>query len=138
MTVTPHGLNDENRVSRSPAPPASSVSVAETGAIFSSAPAGTDSIVVTVHGDIDMRSAPILADYVCAHVVVGMRLVLDLSDVGFFGIAGLTVFTDLDGAVAANGATWCLIEGHPVHRLLEAAAAVPSVQRFGSVAEAFI
>lgn len=135
MTVTPHGLNDDTTsvslVSET------SVSVAATGAIFSSSMVGTDRLVVTVHGDIDVRSAPILTDYVCARVgeSKGVRLVLDLSDVDFFGISGLDVFTELDSAVESAGSTWCLVEGHPVSRLLQAAAVVPMVRRFKTVAE---
>lgn len=83
-----------------------------------------------------MRSVDTLSDYVCSRVESGVRLVFDLSDVDFFGIAGLSVFVALDAAVEAAGASWCLVEGHPVHRLLEAAAAVPGVQRFGRVDDA--
>ncbi|WP_245865200.1 STAS domain-containing protein [Rhodococcoides kyotonense] len=114
------------------------MSVTETGAIFNASPAGEASLVVSVHGDIDMRSAPILADYAGARVAQGVRLILDLSCVDFFGIAGLRVFAALDDAAAAAGTTWCLVEGHPVHRLLEAANAVPAVQRFTAVADAVV
>lgn len=93
-------------------------------------------MVVKVHGDIDVRSAPILSDYVCSRVEDGVRVIFDLSDVGFFGIAGLTVFTALDAAVRESSAGWCLIEGHPVHRLLEAAAVVTDVEKFDSVDDA--
>ncbi|WP_084727661.1 STAS domain-containing protein [Rhodococcoides yunnanense] len=140
MTVTPQGLNGGRPTRTQPASSSSasssSVSVAETGAIFSSAPAGEGALVVTVHGDIDMRSAPILADYVCSCVAEGQRVVFDLSDVGFFAIAGLQVFAALDDAVAEAGTSWCLVEGHPVYRLLEAANVVPAVRRFTSVASA--
>ncbi|MGA9869603.1 MAG: STAS domain-containing protein [Rhodococcus sp. (in: high G+C Gram-positive bacteria)] len=135
MTVTPHSMNDEG-TTKAQSATASTVAVAATGAIFSSTPAGSDSLVVKVHGDIDVRSAPILTDYVSARVSPGVRLIFDLSDVDFFGIAGLAVFTALDSASEAAGATWCLIEGHPVHRLLEAAAVVTTVQRFDSVEDA--
>ncbi|MDJ0392539.1 STAS domain-containing protein [Rhodococcus sp. G-MC3] len=139
MTVTSQNLNDEgttrSQASRSQASE-TSVAVAATGAIFSSTPAGSDSLLVTVHGDIDMRSADTLSDYVCSRVQSGVRLVFDLSDVDFFGIAGLTVFTALDDAVEAAGSSWCLVEGHPVFRLLEAASAIPSVQRFRRVEDA--
>ena len=96
MTVTPHGLNDTNGLNDKSAGSVrlaceTSVSVASTGAIFSATPAGYGQLVVKVHGDIDTRSAPILSDYVCARVGSDVRLVLDLSVVGFFGIAGLNV-----------------------------------------------
>ena len=140
MTVTPHGLNDKNGLNDTSAGSVrlaceTSVSVASTGVIFSATPAGYGQLVVKVHGDIDTRSAPILSDYVCARVGSDVRLVLDLSVVGFFGIAGLNVFTALDEAVQAAGSSWCLVEGHPVYRLLEAASVVPTVQRFKSVDE---
>lgn len=135
MTVTPQGLNDGGGTNTHAAK-SSSVAVAETGAIFSAEPAGDASVVVTVHGDIDIRSAPILIDYACGRVASGVRLILDLSDVGFFGIAGLRVFAALDDAAAEAGTVWRLVEGHPVHRLLEAANVVPAVRRFTSVADA--
>nr|WP_296779401.1 STAS domain-containing protein [Rhodococcus sp. (in: high G+C Gram-positive bacteria)] len=135
MTVTPQNLNDESTIDPQSATEGS-VAVAETGAIFSSTPSCAGTLVVTVHGDIDMRSADTLSDYVCSRVESGVRLVFDLSDVDFFGIAGLSVFVALDAAVEAAGASWCLVEGHPVHRLLEAASAVPNVQRFGRVEDA--
>lgn len=135
MTVTPQGLNQKNTIS-SKLGADTSVSVAATGAIFSSQPAGIDQLVIKVHGDIDMRSAPILTDYVCSRVENKVRLVLDLSDVDFFAIAGLNVFTALDEAVESATSSWCLVEGHPVHRLLEAASVVPIVKRFKSVEDA--
>lgn len=137
MTVTPHGLNQKTTIS-SQLGADTSVSVAATGAIFSAQPAGVDQLVIKVHGDIDMRSAPILSDYVCSRVEDDVRLVLDLSDVDFFAIAGLTVFGDLDAAVESAGATWCLVEGRPVRRLLEAASVVPIVKRFKSVEDALV
>lgn len=132
MTVTPHNLDDEG-TTRSKARTESSVAVASTGAIFTSISTSTDAVLVRVHGDIDMRSAPILRDYVCGRVSVGVRLILDLTNVDFFGIAGLTVFTALDETAESAGTTWCLVEGHAVHRLLEAASVVPSVRRFKTV-----
>lgn len=140
MTVSPRGVNDKSGSNGKSAVSVrivseTSVSVAETGAIFSATPAGYGQLVVKVHGDIDMRSAPILSDYVCSRVGADVHLVLDLSVVGFFGVAGLNVFTALDEAVQSAGSSWCLVEGHPVHRLLEAAAVVPTVKRFKSVDE---
>lgn len=137
MTVSPHDLNDEG-TTKSQAAASSSVSVAATGAIFSCTPAGVDTVVVKVHGDIDMRSAPILTDYVCGRVSPGVRVVFDLSVVGFFGIAGLTVFTALNSAVESAGASWCLVEGRAVHRLLEVASAATTVERFASVDSALL
>lgn len=134
MTVTPHNLNDEGTTRAQAAH--TSVAVAATGAIFSSTPAGSGSLVVKVHGDIDMRSAPILRDYVSGQVSAGVRMIVDLSSVGFCGIAGLTVFTTLDEAVHSVGAEWCLVEGRAVRRLLEAASVATSVTRFESVEDA--
>lgn len=142
MTVTPHGVNGENTVrsenhaSFSITTSEASVAVAETGTLLSAVPAGADRLIVTVHGDIDMRSAASLEDYVCSRVTDGVHIVFDLSGVGFFGIAGLSVFTGLDAVTASRNASWCLVEGHPVQRLLEAAAVVPSVRRFTSVSAA--
>ena len=91
-----------------------SVSVAATGAIFT-AHDGTDgSLVVAVHGDIDMLSAPMFSDFVCSRVSSKRHLTLDLSNVEFFGIAGLTVFD-------AVGASWSIVASRSVTRLLQVA-----------------
>ncbi|ORI15512.1 hypothetical protein BJI47_14075 [Rhodococcus sp. 1168] len=113
-----------------------SVSVAATGAIFRAVPVGSTALVVSVHGDIDIRSAPMLTEFASTRIDAHRHLVLDLSDVGFFGIAGLTVFSALDSATEAAGSSWSLVEGHPVHRLLEAASLKPAVQVFVRVADA--
>lgn len=135
MTITPQGLNDGGTAGTKPAI-AHSVAVAETGAIFGSVSAGDNTFVVSVHGDIDMRSAPMLSEFVCTRVVPGMRLVLKLSGVGFFGIAGLAVFAAIEDAIVSTGSTWCIVPGHAVRRLLEAAAVENPVQRFDTVDDA--
>lgn len=141
MTVTPRGVEDDatahNQTAiNTHATADTSVSVAATGAIFRAVPFGSAALVVSVHGDIDIRSAPMLAEFASTRVDAQRHLVLDLSDVGFFGIAGLTVFSALDSATEEAGSSWSLVEGHPVHRLLEAASLQPAVQVFDRVADA--
>ena len=98
-----------------------SVSVAATGAIFT-AHDGTDgSLVVAVHGDIDMRSAPMFSDFVCSRVSSKRHVTLDLSNVEFFGIAGLTVFDAVREYTAGIGASWSIVAGRSVSRLIQVA-----------------
>ncbi|OZE91743.1 hypothetical protein CH298_04875 [Rhodococcoides fascians] len=98
-----------------------SVSVAATGAIFT-AHDGTDgSLVVAVHGDIDMLSAPMFSDFVCSRVSSKRHLTLDLSNVEFFGIAGLSVFDAVREYTAGIGASWSIVASRSVTRLLQVA-----------------
>ncbi len=98
-----------------------SVSVAATGAIFTAHDGPDGSLVVAVHGDIDMRSAPMFSDFVCSRVSSKRHVTLDLTDVDFFGIAGLTVFDAVRGYTAGIGASWSVVAGRSVSRLLQVA-----------------
>jgi anti-anti-sigma factor len=97
-----------------------SVSVAATGAIFT-AHDGTDGSLVAVHGDIDMLSAPMFSDFVCSRVSSKRHLTLDLSNVEFFGIAGLSVFDAVREYTAGIGASWSIVASRSVTRLLQVA-----------------
>ena len=111
-----------NRVRTTPASVAEkSVSVAATGAIFTAHDGADGSLVVAVHGDIDMRSAPMFSDFVCSRVSSKRHVTLDLSDVDFFGIAGLTVFDAVHDYTAGIGASWSVVAGRSVSRLLQVA-----------------
>ncbi|WP_415975617.1 STAS domain-containing protein [Rhodococcus sp. 077-4] len=98
-----------------------SVSVAATGAIFTAHDGPDGSLVVAVHGDIDMRSAPMFSDFVRSRVSSKRHVTLDLSNVEFFGIAGLTVFDAVRDYTAGIGASWSIVAGRSVSRLLRAA-----------------
>ena len=98
-----------------------SVSVAATGAIFTAHDGPDGSLIVAVHGDIDMRSAPMFSDFVCSRMSSRAHVTLELTDVDFFGIAGLTVFDAVREYTAGIGATWSVVAGRSVSRLLQVA-----------------
>lgn len=98
-----------------------SVSIAATGEIFTAHDGPDGSLVVAVHGDIDMRSAPMVSDFVCSRVSSKRHVTLDLTDVEFFGIAGLTVFDSVREYTAGIGASWSVVAGRSVSRLLQVA-----------------
>ena len=98
-----------------------SVSVAATGAIFTAHDGPDGSLVVAVHGDIDMRSAPMFSDFVRSRVSSKRHVTIDLSNVEFFGIAGLTVFDAVRDYTAGIGASWSIVAGRSVSRLLQVA-----------------
>lgn len=51
-----------------------------------------DTTVIAVLGDVDLCTGPLLLDTLLAHVrPLGPQLVIDLTDVSFFGSTGLTV-----------------------------------------------
>lgn len=135
MSVTSRDFQDD-RAQQNNAVHGSSISVAATGVILTALPLGGVFRAVAAHGEIDVRSAPVLAEYVCAQVARGGVVVLDLTDIDFFGVAGLSVFEALDETCAANGASWVLCSGHPVRRLLQAAGRESSVRSFDSIDDA--
>ncbi|MBM7459704.1 STAS domain-containing protein [Rhodococcus coprophilus] len=73
-------------------------------------------IQISVVGDVDIRNALALRDFTCRYLE-SSRLVLDLSEVDFFGAAGLRVVEDLEVCSARSGYRWALVGGRPVQRL---------------------
>lgn len=74
-----------------------------------------------VAGEIDIRNAPALGVFVEEQFRSCQRIVLDLTEVEFFGVAGLSVFDRLDRIAAQHDRLWALACGRPVHRLLRIA-----------------
>lgn len=108
-----------------------SVSVAATGAIFTSHDGPDGVLVVAVHGDIDMRSAPMFSDFVCNRVSSKRHVTLDLTDVDFFGVAGISVFDAVRDYTAGINATWSIVAGRAVTRLLQVAGVEASIPTAG-------
>ncbi len=95
-------------------------------------PAGSDLLVDVVArgaatvlvatGEVDMRTAPVLAEQVTRHYAVpGPRpLVFDLTGVGFFGSAGLAVLAEAYEQATARGLlTWVVAPYRTVLRPLQ-------------------
>jgi anti-anti-sigma factor len=75
--------------------------------------------VVTARGELDASNAQELADYALRHTERTERLVLDLSEVEFFGTAGFSALHTLNVRCAGAGVEWVLVPSHAVSRLLK-------------------
>lgn len=64
----------------------------------------SDAVVLTVHGEVDLFTAPLLRERLRERIrQAGPGLVVDLTAVRFFGVAGITVLLDVRGvALSAN------------------------------------
>jgi anti-sigma B factor antagonist len=108
----PHGESDLPRIDRV----AGDLRVATT-----TAGAAT---VLTVEGEVDMRTVPALRERVDSHFAdpsASRRpLVFDLRGVGFFGSAGLAVLTSAhQRATAVDAAVWVVATARTVTRPLQ-------------------
>ncbi|MCT2587957.1 STAS domain-containing protein [Actinophytocola gossypii] len=66
--------------------------------------------VLTVHGEVDMLTSTQMADQLLPLVRDTVpHVIVDLTDVGFFGVAGLTVLVDAREPAATAGVTLCLV-----------------------------
>lgn len=80
-------------------------------------------VVLHVTGEIDMSTAPVLAE-ACDQAIAGTgsRVVVDLTDVTFFGSAGLAVLLDARQRGERAGTEIRLVaDGRPVLRSIEIA-----------------
>lgn len=78
----------------------------------------TDSIVVTVTGELDASNAQDLARYVERHSFATTRLFVDLRDVTFCSTAGLAMLRRLDHQYAQSNSRWWLLPSPAVRKLL--------------------
>lgn len=99
---------------------------------FSVADRTRDVSVVCVTGEVDLCSADALRDFVCAQCDKDTDIVIDLSQVHFFGTAGLTVFTGMERVSRQEGRNWALVGARPIHRLLRAVGQADLFQCFDS------
>ncbi|MFD6897040.1 STAS domain-containing protein [Rhodococcus sp. NPDC060086] len=98
-------------------PPSGSIGFG-AGAQFCAQKISSTLVRVGVAGEIDIRNAVALSDFALGQLRSSSRVILDLSEVEFFGTAGLRVFEELDGESGGAGARWALVCGRPVQRLL--------------------
>ena len=78
--------------------------------------AGT--VVVAVHGEVDMLTAPELAAGLEQQLDRASALVVDLSEVEFFGAAGLEVLVQVQSETRQRGLSLRLVVGPHLRRLL--------------------
>lgn len=74
--------------------------------------------IITVQGELDASNAAEFATYVDQSTTDGVRLVLDLSTLEFFGTAGFSALHTINVRCAHSGARWALVSGEAVARLL--------------------
>lgn len=77
-----------------------------------------DTSVVTAHGEIDSANAREFTDYALQHAEIIEHLVVDLSDVDFFGTAGFSALHTLNVRAVGEGIEWALVPSPSVSRLL--------------------
>ncbi|MFC4859330.1 STAS domain-containing protein [Actinophytocola glycyrrhizae] len=78
-----------------------------------------DCVVLTVFGEIDLVTAPELASALEDHLDGTPCVVVDLTDVTFFGSLGLATLVRLSTLAEANGVRLALVPGPLVLRTME-------------------
>ena len=74
--------------------------------------------IVSAHGDIDNTNAHGLTEYAIADLARCRGLVLDLTDLEFFGAAGFSALHRISVSCARAGIDWALVPGAAVSLLL--------------------
>lgn len=87
-------------------------------ATFSTAQHPPDTVVVTIHGEIDASNSAALARYVEHRLGAAQSLVLDLQTVQFFAASGFAALTHLNVVCRRFGVRWSLLPGPHVDRML--------------------
>jgi anti-anti-sigma factor len=87
-------------------------------AIFSACHLSESTVLVTVRGEVDATNNRALAGYVERQLSESARLVLDLTEIEFFGTAGFAALHNVNVICARYGVSWVLTVGPPLRRLL--------------------
>ena len=77
-----------------------------------------DTAIVTAAGEIDAANAQEFVEYALRHAAQLDRLVIDLSDVDFFGTAGVSALHTLNVGAAGDNIDWAMLPSTSVSRLL--------------------
>ncbi|HPX37317.1 MAG TPA: STAS domain-containing protein [Mycobacterium sp.] len=75
-------------------------------------------VLVTASGEVDAASAADLCDKIEWYAAGYRQLILDLSDVDFFGTAGYSLLHRLHARCVRAAVDWVLVPGSEVQRLL--------------------
>ena len=75
-------------------------------------------LLITATGDLDATNARALGRFVERHTGVSKQLVLDLSDVEFFGTEGFAALHYVSGHCARHDVDWLFIGDQRVRRLV--------------------
>lgn len=74
--------------------------------------------VISAHGEIDATNANDFAGYALRHTGEVERLAVDLTEVEFFGTAGLSALKAIEAQCSVRDIDWVLVPSKPVNRLL--------------------
>jgi anti-sigma B factor antagonist len=76
-------------------------------------------VVLTVLGEIDLVTVPVLQSAIAEHVAAAPNLVIDLSEVAFFGSLGLAAIIRARSLADDRGTRLVLVGGDRVRRTME-------------------
>ena len=79
----------------------------------------SSSVVVTAHGELDASNAGQLADYVQRCAASCQWVILDLSNLDFFGTSGFSTLHTINVRCAGAGVRWAVVPNQVVSRLLQ-------------------
>jgi anti-anti-sigma factor len=86
--------------------------------IYSACHLSDTTVLVTVRGEVDATNSRALAGYVERQIAGTARLVLDLTDIDFFGTAGFAALHNVNVICARYGVEWVLLAQPHLRRLL--------------------
>ncbi|MDY6997005.1 MAG: STAS domain-containing protein [Actinomycetota bacterium] len=87
-------------------------------ATFSASTPSADTVLVTVHGEVDAANSTALTRYVERRVGSAGQLVLDLQTVQFFAASGFAALAHINVVCERAGVRWSLLPGPHVDRML--------------------
>lgn len=80
--------------------------------------ASTSTVVITAHGEMDAANAAAVFSCIENAADSYAHLIVDLSDIRFFGTAGFFALHRINVGCNRRGITWRLVAGREVRRLL--------------------
>ena len=93
-------------------------------------------VVLSVLGEIDLVTVPGLESAIAEHVAAAPCLVIDLSEVTFFGSLGLSALMRATTLAADRGTLLLLVTGERVRRTMEVTRTAEMFTVYDSVEEA--
>jgi len=93
-------------------------------------------VVLSVLGEIDLVTVPGLESAIAEHVAAAPRLVIDLSEVTFFGSLGLSALIRATTLAGDRGTHLLLVTGERVRRTMEVTKTTELFSMYNSVEEA--
>jgi anti-anti-sigma factor len=74
--------------------------------------------VVAVLGEVDASNARDVSEYVVRHLDECRQLLMDLTEVGFFGTEGISALHKINAECVRHGVPWLLVAAAPTSRVL--------------------